>query len=124
MLGAAYRPICLAVCIPPKVKVLDRGDNTSEGDRYATSANANSFAIGVIKEEMMTEVVVKPEEVQSYQPLSAQLGDLDDAETPAWDDDIDSTLHQHRAEKHRARMEEHDRRLKEKRGQRTSTGYL
>ncbi|VDL72210.1 unnamed protein product [Nippostrongylus brasiliensis] len=103
MLGAAYRPICLAVRIPPKVKVLDRGDNTSEGDRYATSANANSFAIS---------------------PLSAQLGDLDDAETPAWDDDIDSTLHQHRAEKHRARMEEHDRRLKEKRGQRTSTGYL
>lgn len=58
-------------------------------------------------------------------PLSAQLGDLDDAEGPAWDDDIDSTLNQHRAEKHRTRMEEHDRRLREKRGQRqATTGYL
>ncbi|VDO74403.1 unnamed protein product [Haemonchus placei] len=55
-------------------------------------------------------------------PLSAQLGDLDDAEMPAWDDDIDSTLNQHRAEKHRQRMEEHDRRLREKRGQRAATG--
>uniref|UniRef100_A0A7I4Z1R5 Receptor-binding cancer antigen expressed on SiSo cells n=1 Tax=Haemonchus contortus TaxID=6289 RepID=A0A7I4Z1R5_HAECO len=55
-------------------------------------------------------------------PLSAQLGDLDDAEMPAWDDDIDSTLNQHRAEKHRMRMEEHDRRLREKRGQRAATG--
>ncbi|ETN84973.1 hypothetical protein NECAME_01535 [Necator americanus] len=57
-------------------------------------------------------------------PLSTQLGDLDDAEAQAWDDDIDSTLHEHRAEKHRTRMEEHDRRMREKRGQRTSTGYL
>ncbi|VDO94421.1 unnamed protein product [Heligmosomoides polygyrus] len=61
----------------------------------------------------------------SVYPLSAQLGDLDDAEGPAWDDDIDSTLNQHRAEKHRTRMEEHDRRLREKRGQRqATTGYL
>ncbi|KIH62553.1 hypothetical protein ANCDUO_07164 [Ancylostoma duodenale] len=60
----------------------------------------------------------------SFQPLSTQLGDLDDAEAPAWDDDIDSTLHEHRAEKHRTRMEEHDRRMREKRGQRATTGYL
>ncbi|RCN38670.1 hypothetical protein ANCCAN_15395 [Ancylostoma caninum] len=59
-----------------------------------------------------------------FQPLSTQLGDLDDAEAPAWDDDIDSTLHEHRAEKHRTRMEEHDRRMREKRGQRATTGYL
>ncbi|EYB91165.1 hypothetical protein Y032_0209g2090 [Ancylostoma ceylanicum] len=60
----------------------------------------------------------------SVTPLSTQLGDLDDAEAPAWDDDIDSTLHEHRAEKHRTRMEEHDRRMREKRGQRATTGYL
>ncbi|VDM58654.1 unnamed protein product [Angiostrongylus costaricensis] len=57
-------------------------------------------------------------------PLSAQLGDLDDEEMPAWDDDIDSTLRAHRAEKHRSRIEEHDRRMREKRNERAVTGYL
>ncbi|KAJ1373686.1 hypothetical protein KIN20_036156 [Parelaphostrongylus tenuis] len=57
-------------------------------------------------------------------PLSAQLGDLDDTEMPAWDDDIDSTLRAHRAEKHRSRVEEHDRRMKEKRSERAVTALI